>query len=45
MKVVAYMLDTGIWKKFAKENVADYAIGGPTVELFFKAYNEYIRRN
>ena len=39
MKAVAYMLDTGIWNKFAKTDVADYAIGGPTVELLFKAYN------
>ncbi len=40
MKAVAYMLDTEIWKKFANEDVADYAIGGPTIELLFKAYNE-----
>ncbi len=39
MKAVAYMLDTGIWNKFAKTGVAEYAIGGPTVELLFKAYN------
>ncbi len=39
MKAVAYMLDTSIWSKFAKEDVADYAIGGPTIELLFKSYN------
>ncbi len=39
MKYVAYMLDMSIWGKFAKNEVADYAIGGPTIELLFKAYN------
>ena len=40
MKAVAYMLDTGIWSGFAKAGVADYAIGGPTVEMLMKAYSE-----
>ncbi len=39
MKAVAYMLDTKIWSKFANDNVAEYAIGGPTIELLFKSYN------
>ena len=39
MKAVAYMLDTEIWKVFKGEK-ADYAIGGPTIELLFKSYNE-----
>ena len=39
MKAVAYMLDINAWKGFAGEK-ADYAIGGPTVELFFKSYNK-----
>ncbi len=43
MKAVAYMLDTAIWTPFAtsNQNYAEYAIGGPTIELLFKAYNKY----
>ena len=40
MKSVAYMLDTNAWSKFAVSGKADYAIGGPTVELLFKSYNQ-----
>ena len=39
MKSVAYMLDTKAWGGFATDK-ADYAIGGPTVELLFKSYNQ-----
>ena len=39
MKDVAYMLDTNAWKVFAGED-AEYAIGGPTVEMFIKSYNQ-----
>ena len=39
MKSVAYMLDTKAWSGFATEK-ADYAIGGPTLELLFKSYNQ-----
>ena len=39
MKAVAYMLDTVAWKAFAG-NKADYAIGGPTVELLMKSYSQ-----
>ena len=43
MKAVAYMLDTTVWGSFAtsSEGYAEYAIGGPTVELLFTAYNKY----
>ena len=46
MKVVAYMLDTseGVWGKFAGDK-AEYAIGGPTIELLFKSYNEKYNTN
>ena len=46
MKAVAYMLDTseGVWGKFAGEK-AKYAIGGPTIELLFKSYNEKYNTN
>lgn len=40
IKAVAYMLDSDIWGNFKGTN-ADYAIGGPSVELLFKAYNKY----
>lgn len=40
MKAVAYMLDTDIWSKYAMTDKAEYAIGGPTVELLFKSYNK-----
>lgn len=38
MKSVAYMLDTNAWKGFKGEK-ADYAIGGPTIELYLNSYN------
>ena len=40
MKAVAYMLDTKAWSGFAVSGKADYAIGGPTIELLFKSYNQ-----
>ena len=41
MKSVAYMMDTTAWNsKFLDNNKADYCIGGPSVELLFKSYNE-----
>ncbi len=39
MKSVAYMLDTDVWSGF-KGDKAEYAIGGPTLELLFEAYNK-----
>ena len=43
MKAVAYMLDTATWSTFANssEGYAEWAIGGPTLELLFTAYNRY----
>ncbi len=43
MKAVAYMLDTATWSPFAtsSQGYAEWAIGGPTVELLFKANNKY----
>ena len=37
MKAVAYMLDTTAWSASKEEGVAEYAIGGPTIELLFEA--------
>ena len=39
MKSVAYMLDTDAWSVYAG-NEAEYAIGGPTVEMLMKSYSE-----
>ena len=39
MQGVAYMLDINQWSKFAGEQ-AEYAIGGPTIELLFESYNK-----
>ena len=40
MKAVAYMLDKDIWEKFANSSVAEYAVGGPSVEMLLKSYCE-----
>jgi len=41
IKAVAYMLDTSKWNLLYKNNTyADYAIGGPTLELFVASYNQ-----
>ncbi len=41
MKAVAYMLDTSenVWGSLANDK-AEYAIGGPTLDMFCKSYNE-----
>ena len=39
MKAIAYMLDTIAWSGFAGEQ-AEYAIGGPTVEMILDSYNQ-----
>lgn len=44
MKQVAYMLDTSVWSNFIGEK-ADYAIGGPTIELLLKSYNQKYNTN
>ena len=43
MKAVAYMLDTTTWVSFStsSKNYAEWAIGGPSIELLFTAYNKY----
>ena len=40
MQAIAYMLDTNKWSDFADSTYADYAIGGPTVEMLFASYNK-----
>ena len=39
IKSVAYMLDTKIWSNY-KGEIAEYAIGGPTIEMFINSYNQ-----
>ena len=38
MKAVAYMLDKEIWTSFANSSVAEYAVGGPSIEMLIKSY-------
>ena len=43
IKAVAYMLDKEIWNgkyKTGYESVVDYAIGGPTLEMYCKSYKD-----
>ena len=41
MKAVAYMLDTSVWGTFTDSaGKAEYAIGGPTLDLFCASYNQ-----
>ena len=41
MKAVAYMMDTDVWSGFKDSaGKAEYAIGGPTLDLFSASYNQ-----
>ena len=40
IRAVAYMLDTSIWNPIYKNEYAEYAIGGPTLEMFCASYND-----
>ena len=39
MKAVAYMLDINVWSSF-KTDKAEYAIGGPTIEMLMASYSK-----
>ena len=41
MKAVAYLLDTDVWNVYRSDK-ADYAIGGPTVEMLMESYSKKI---
>ena len=41
MQAIAFMLDTNRWNTLYKGNGADYAIGGPTLDLLSASYNKY----
>ena len=36
---VAYMLDNNVWSTYKNSVYADYAIGGPTIEMIIESYN------
>ena len=40
IRAVAYLMDTDRWSKYVDENLADYAIGGPTIEMYCKSFKE-----
>ena len=40
MKSVAYMLDRDIWNNFTNDSVAEYAVGGPSVEMTLESYSQ-----
>ena len=41
IKAVAFMLDTNVWSaKYVNREYAEYAIGGPTLEMFIESYNK-----
>ena len=41
MKATAYLLDADIWTGFKDiNNKAEYAIGGPTLEMYINSYND-----
>jgi hypothetical protein len=40
MKATEYLLDNDIWGEYALDNYADWAIGGPTLEMLVASYNE-----
>ena len=39
-KAVASMLDVDVWSGYKNNTYAKYAIGGPTLEMFCKSYND-----
>lgn len=40
MKAVASLMDTEKWKSFVDNNLADTAIGSPTLEMFCESWNQ-----
>ena len=38
MKIVSYLLDTNVWSEYYAGDKAEYAIGGPTLEMFCASY-------
>ena len=40
IKAVAYMMDTNIWSAYYASEDAEYAMGGPTLEMFCASYKD-----
>ena len=42
IRAVAFMMDTSanVWGKWANNNLAEYAIGGPTLEMYVNSYKD-----
>ena len=40
MKAIASLMDTEKWKSFVDNNLANYAIGSPTIEMFCSSWNQ-----
>ena len=40
MKATAYLLDTSVWNTNFKGDKAEYAIGGPTLDMFVASYKD-----
>ncbi len=40
-----YMLDAKAWSKFVNSRYAEYAIGGPTIEMLIESYNKKNDKN
>ena len=45
MRAVAYLLDKSIWSEKFCGNGAEYAVGGPSLEMLFNSYNQMINEN
>ena len=46
MKATEYLLDSTVWnEKYLDSEKAEWAIGGPTLELMVKSFNKYYSKN
>ena len=39
MQITAYLMDTVVWNGYVKSDIADYAIGSPTLQMIAASYN------
>ena len=44
-QATAYMCDPVNWSEYAIDGISNYAVGGPTVELFIKSWNKSQKAN
>ena len=45
IKAVAYMMDTNVWSEYYAGEDAEYAMGGPTLEMFCASYKDTHQSN